>query len=135
MKVLTLREPWASLIGENIKKIETRSWFTHYRGELYIHAGLTKIPPNDARMNRLAKELTGAFHFGTIFAKCNLVDCVKIDEAFANSVKESDFLCYDCGDYTPGRYAWILEDIELIEPITATGKLGLWNYSMQCDNT
>lgn len=41
MKVITIREPWASLIGVKIKKIETRSWYTKYRGELYIHAGLT----------------------------------------------------------------------------------------------
>ena len=130
MKVITLREPWASLIGEQIKKIETRSWFTNYRGELYIHAGLSKIPANDARMNRLAKELHGSFHYGTIFAKCNLSDCILIDETFAESVKKSDYMCYDCGDYTPGRYAWILTDIELIDPIVATGKLGLWNYSI-----
>lgn len=135
MKVLTLREPWASLIGENIKKIETRSWFTNYRGELYIHAGQTPIPANDARMNRLAKELSGSFHFGTIFAKCKLVDCVKIDENYANKVKASDYLCYDCGDYTPGRYAWLLKDIELIDPIPATGKLGLWNYTLEGNNT
>ena len=34
MKVLSLLEPWASLIKENKKKIETRSWKTSYRGEL-----------------------------------------------------------------------------------------------------
>lgn len=134
MKVLTLREPWASLIGENIKKIETRSWPTNYRGELYIHAGLTKIPAKNERMNRLAKELSGPFHFGTIFAKCNLVDCILIDEAFANKVKQNDFLCFDCGDYTPGRYAWILEDVEYITPITAAGHLSIWNYYPEGDN-
>lgn len=129
MKVITLREPWASLIGEKIKKIETRSWYTKYRGELYIHAGLTKIPSNNERMNRLTKELKGSFHYGTIFAKCHLSDCILIDESFAESVRQSDFMCFDCGDYTPGRYAWILNNIELIDPIPATGKLGLWNYN------
>lgn len=128
MKVLTLREPWASLIGENIKKIETRSWFTNYRGELYIHAGIAKIPAKDERKNRLAQELKGTFHFGTIFAKCTLSDCILIDDKFAESIKQSDFLCYDCGNFTPGRYAWILENIEYITPIPAKGQLGLWNY-------
>lgn len=34
------------------------------------------------------------------------------------------------GDYTPGRYAWILDNIEsLSEPIEAKGHLGLWNYN------
>ena len=43
MKVLTLKEPFATLIMKKIKYIETRSWKTNYRGELYIHAGLAKI--------------------------------------------------------------------------------------------
>lgn len=131
MKVLTLREPWASLIGEKIKVIETRSWPTNYRGELYIHAGLTKIPAKDARMNRLAGELKGPLHFGTIFARCNLVDCIEIDESYAKKVKAENPLCFDCGDYTSGRYAWILEDIEYINPIQAKGQLSIWNYDAE----
>ena len=44
MKVLSLTEPYAALIKERKKKIETRSWKTSYRGELYIHASKTHIP-------------------------------------------------------------------------------------------
>ena len=43
MKVLSLTEPYATLIKENKKLIETRSWKTDYRGELYIHASVTKF--------------------------------------------------------------------------------------------
>ncbi len=43
MKVLSLTEPYATLIKENRKLVETRSWKTKYRGELYIHASATKI--------------------------------------------------------------------------------------------
>ena len=43
MKVLSLIEPWATLIKEGKKVIETRSWKTYYRGELYIHASSKKI--------------------------------------------------------------------------------------------
>ena len=33
------------------------------------------------------------------------------------------------GDYTPGRYAWLLADIRALpEPIPAKGALGLWEY-------
>ncbi len=36
---------------------------------------------------------------------------------------------YYFGDYTPGRFAWILANIELLpEPILAKGKLGLWEW-------
>ena len=44
MKVLSLTEPYATLIKTGVKKIETRSWKTSYRGKLYIHASSTKIP-------------------------------------------------------------------------------------------
>lgn len=38
MKALTLTEPYASLVMIGAKKIETRSWYTNYRGPIAIHA-------------------------------------------------------------------------------------------------
>lgn len=128
LRVITLQEPWASLIGEGIKVIETRSWPCNQFGELYIHAGLTKIPILDKRKNEFARWLKGPLHYGTIFAKCTLSDCVLITEEFAESVKKNNPKCYLCGDYTPGRYAWILSDIEPITPIKKNGKLGIWYF-------
>lgn len=128
MRILTLQEPWASLIGEEIKTIETRSWPCNQFGELYIHAGSTKISSKEPRKKELSSWLSGPCHYGTIFAKCNLVDCIKITAEFANHIRETNPRCYLCGDYTPGRYAWILSDIELIEPIPKSGKLGIWYY-------
>lgn len=40
MRILTLKEPFATLICKKIKTIETRSWRTNYRGEIYIHASI-----------------------------------------------------------------------------------------------
>jgi hypothetical protein len=77
MKVLSLKEPFASLIKENIKLIETRSWKTNYRGELYIHANLSKIK-KDERTKMLINLLSDKeFNYGCIIAKCKLVDCMK----------------------------------------------------------
>ena len=42
MKVISVLQPWASLIVMGAKKIETRSWQTKYTGELLIHASLGK---------------------------------------------------------------------------------------------
>ena len=47
MKVLSLTEPFATLIKEKMKLIETRSWKTSYRGELYIHASMTEMAKHD----------------------------------------------------------------------------------------
>ncbi len=129
IRVITLQEPWASLIGEKTKIIETRTWPCTQFGELYIHAGMSKIPRNACRRKDLSMWLTGPLHYGTIFAKCTLSDCVLIDENFAHKVKEDNFRNYLCGDFTPGRYAWILENIEPIDPIVAKGKLGIWYYN------
>lgn len=38
MKVLSLLQPWATLVVIGAKRIETRSWKTKYRGEILIHA-------------------------------------------------------------------------------------------------
>ena len=43
MKVLSIKEPFASLIKEGYKKIETRSFKTNYRGEIYVHASIKKV--------------------------------------------------------------------------------------------
>ena len=40
MKVITIKQPFATLIAEGMKQYEFRTWRTKYRGELYIHAGL-----------------------------------------------------------------------------------------------
>ena len=39
MKVITIKEPWATLIAEGYKEYEFRVWKTNYRGEVLIHAG------------------------------------------------------------------------------------------------
>ena len=77
MKVLSLTEPYAALIKERKKKIETRSWKTSYRGELYIHASKTRIPKewkDNKELMNLVKE--SPLNFGNIICKCNLVDCI-----------------------------------------------------------
>ena len=43
MRVLTIKEPFATLISLGIKTTETRSWRTNYRGEIYIHAGIKSL--------------------------------------------------------------------------------------------
>ncbi|WP_222427945.1 hypothetical protein [Sporomusa sp. KB1] len=33
------------------------------------------------------------------------------------------------GDWTPGRYAWILDNVRLIEPVPAKGRQRLWEWN------
>ncbi len=130
MKVLSLTEPFATLIMDGTKKIETRCWKTNYRGELYIHASMTKVRKNDLEDKELMKLVDlDKLNFGKIVCKCKLVDCVYMTEQYAADMKKNNYQEYVCGDYSEGRYAWVLEDIvELKEKIPVKGHLGLWNY-------
>ena len=128
MKVLSLTEPYATLIKIGVKKIETRSWKTSYRGKLYIHASSTKIP-KEYKNNKELMNLVNVneLNFGNIICSCNLVDCIEMTDKFIEEVKKNKEE-YICGVYKVGRYAWILEDIKVLEnPIPAKGHLGIWN--------
>lgn len=126
MKVLSIKEPFASLIANNIKHIETRSWKTKYRGEIYIHASLTK-QKLDERIIKLNKMVN--LKPGYILCKGNLVDCIYMDEKFLKDIENTEEYIY--GHYSLGRYAWVIKDIQIIDPIPAKGKLGIWNYEIE----
>lgn len=130
MKVLSLTEPFATLIKEKKKVVETRSWKTNYRGPLYIHASMTKIAKSDLENKELMSLVENKeMNFGYIICKCTLVDCLYMTEEYINKIKENDYQEYICGDYSIGRYAWILENVEVLDkPIPVKGHLGVWNY-------
>ena len=90
MKVLSIIEPWATLIASKQKYIETRSWKTSYRGELYIHASKKLINTKDKKIKELLKLLpTQEMNYGKIICKCELVDCIYMDEKFINEIKQN----------------------------------------------
>ena len=72
MKVLTIKQPWATLIMQGYKRFEFRSWQTKYRGDLLIHAG--KGIDKEA-IKRLEKYLPKELLTGKILGKVTLVDC------------------------------------------------------------
>ena len=136
MKTITLWQPWASLIATGAKKIETRSWPTKYRGLLAIHASASA--PSWVKKLRFIEPYRSVLYkhnlllsadkwpFGKVVATCNLVDCVEITNQFIDGLTEQEKAF---GDYTPGRYAWILEDVKKLDPpVPAKGKQGLWNW-------
>ena len=128
MKVLSLTEPYATLIKNGVKTIETRSWKTSYRGKLYIHASSTKIS-KEYRENKDLMNLVDInnLNYGYIICSCELVDCIEMTDDFIEKVK-LDNEEYISGIYARGRYAWILRNIEILDkPIKAKGHLGIWN--------
>ena len=123
MKVLTVKQPFASLIVSGYKVYEFRSWKTKYRGELYIHAG----KGIDKKRMEMVKDYNLDYKAGYIIGKVNLVDCIFVDEKMSEELRKLNPKVYT-HDYT-GYYAWKLEDATLIDnPIEANGKLSIWNY-------
>ena len=125
VKVLTVKQPWASLIAYNYKHYEFRSWKTNYRGYVYIHAGLT--------LEKVYKDLINKFDLniikGSITAKAKIVDCILVDKTMNEKLYKENKLVY--GHDHVGLYAWVLDDITLLkDPIEVKGKLGLWNYDI-----
>lgn len=141
MKAITVIQPWATLLATGKKHIETRSWKTNYRGEILIHAGKSvkdlfgEIYADDennlffCRAGIKNYEDFYAMPRGEIIGKANLVDCFQIDEAYRRKLRRENPAELAFGDYTIGRYAWLMADTVLFDkPIPAKGKQGLWNW-------
>lgn len=216
MKVLSLHQPWASLVALGVKTIETRSWRAPASliGERFaVHAATTPLPvgghrlpakytytdkdregwlaintitdpafqgpqpcnpvtgrqrhiPRPAQTPTLMWPHAGPHHrpregkpefthieylpLGAIVATARLVDCVPMIDggpvrAPAGCVIDRMELRYwptggwnerdgnwrviedqrPYGDFRPGRWAWILTDIEPLEPVPFKGGQGL----------
>lgn len=128
MKVLTIKQPWATLIMQGDKRFEFRSWQTKYRGELLIHAG--KGIDKEA-VKRLANYLPKELPQCKILGKVTLVDCIKITPEFKEELLKENSDIYTKSSFHE-NYGWQLEDVYVFdEPIEAKGHLSLWEYDLE----
>lgn len=151
MKVLSILQPWASLVvtkdpktGKAYKQIETRSWNTKYRGPLLIHAGIgkqyRKLPTDGPLWMNCPMRLFESMPFGAIIGMVNLVDTFPMETAGKVFQKMSDIGIKDqdqeiaFGDYSTGRTGWILSDPILFQtPIPCKGNLSIWNLPAELE--
>jgi len=130
MKVITIKQPFATLIAEGLKEYEFRTWKSKYRGELLIHAGLGVDKKAMQRYSHLNLE----YPKGVIIAKCQMTDCLPLDENLKKELAEKNPLIYQNmikKDSTWQGYGFKLENIEKITPIEAKGKLSFWEYEIK----
>jgi hypothetical protein len=136
MKALSLTQPWATLVILGEKRIETRSWNSYHRGPLAIHAAKTlpawarsscTLSPFREVLLRHGIPHPSALPLGAIIGTVEMhgsyefhhpdeptfVPCSEHERAF--------------GDFTAGRYGFLLRDARVIEPIPCRGSLGLWD--------
>lgn len=123
MKVITLKQPWATLVAEGLKKYEFRSRKFNYRGEILIHAG--KGIDKDAM--KKFEHLNLNYPHSKIIAKVKILDCIELNDEINKQIIEENELIYGNKYYRTG-YAWKLELIEKINDETeVSGKQGIWN--------
>jgi len=109
---LTLWQPWASLVALGVKRYETRSWRTSYRGRLAIHAAKRLVPVEGYAGALIAARLGEAglrldsLPLGAVVATCTLVDCYPVESLWGELVDMGDEWAF--GDWRIGRYAWRL---------------------------
>lgn len=149
MKAFTLTQPYASLVANGDKFIETRSWMTNYRGPVLIHAASTlkgvggkngyiealhHVP--DLALLKLRELAPASFPgetvspglpLGAIIAASYIEDCVEIDESVRQSLEPDELAV---GNYADGRYAWLLRARPETDfsPVLCKGALGLWEF-------
>lgn len=133
MKALSLTQPWATLVVTGEKEIETRSWRTNYGGMIAIHAS-KGFPGWAQRQSRYPFFSEALDHHGfksiddlprgAIVGVASIVGCVTVESIRDTlSLEEHEFGDYSDGE---GRWAWLLDDPQMIEPIPCSGALSLW---------
>jgi len=150
MKVISLLQPWATLVVIGAKRIETRSWDTKYRGPIAIHAskGLSKAQRAICKQEKFADALAeiNELPLGKIIGAVTLHSTFKSEDfptafgakaqaleygpttahAIVGGMREHEF-----GDFSPGRFGWDLRDpISFVHPIDVRGSLGIWNFPL-----
>ena len=137
MKALSIKQPWADLIGSGAKTIETRTWSTAYRGPLLIHAG--KKPADFLRLTEKTHYLKGTYceaihsedrRFSGFYT---LGKALFIAELWhVEPMTPAHEPAAHCSVY-PGAFAWHLRNIRHIRPVQLTGQLGIFETTIKIE--
>jgi hypothetical protein len=142
MKALSIKQPWASLIAHGIKDIENRTWKTHFRGRIYIHASakgtdvdFTLEQTASLFSNEIWNPETGFIKdFSTVSAiigEVEIIDCVINHESIW--AEKTDFSQED----PTSIWNWVLANPVIYKKpiLNVNGKLSFWfpdNNIVEC---
>lgn len=147
---ITLTQPWASLVAVGAKHLETRGWYPRALRpgcRIAIHAakGWTAEDRWLCTQEPFVSALRTAYRAGyfpfmdkpdsRLLPRGCVVALARYVRAHSTTTGELVFqlMLSDqeraFGNYAPGRWAWLLEDVRAIEPITVPGHLGIWPFA------
>lgn len=137
MKVLSVKQPWASLICSGIKDVENRTWKPkEVPGRILIHAGSTKVSSNFFDNNREEYEsyITNEIFYGNL-PQLDTLPTGAIIGFVTVSGFEDDYTgsVWDGGAQ---NIKWKLEDAWLFDKpiLNVKGKLNLFDYDLDENN-
>ena len=119
MKALSLKQPWAELILQGKKKIETRKWKTRFRGKFLIHA--SKQPDNKVMKEHGFSMLPT----GCIVGSAELISVKEYSTKKQFLAEAHKHLVKSC-DWNKKRYGFILKNIKRLNPKPAKGQLNFF---------
>ena len=147
LPVLTLWEPWGSLIAAGFKRHETRHWATRVRGPVAIHAAARRV---DAELEPDLEELCafalgGGWRrnrpLGCVVAVADLTDCLSaymltLETCMADPPADHLRRCDElAGNYADGRYGFRLDNVRpLDEPLPLKSRQSpFWSWRPPAD--
>lgn len=120
MKALSLKQPWAELILQRKKTIETRTWNTRFRGTFLIHAS---SQPNRQRMKELNFDNLPTM---CIVGQAELFD-VKEYHDLVSWNADAEKHCAPLTSWTKKRYGYLLRNVKRLTPIPCKGQLNFFD--------
>lgn len=127
MKALSFRQPWAELILQGSKTMDLRTYNTHYRGLLAVHASQTVEAEMCGEHGLDPRSLDTGGVVGTV----ELLDVIPLDEADYNEYLDAHLAGRR---WRAGLYGWVLARPErLPEFIPAPGRTNLFNIDLDMD--
>jgi hypothetical protein len=133
VRTISLWQPWATLVAVGAKRIETRHWHTPpalIGQRIGIHAAKTTqhLPICAEWPFNVHVKDRHALPLGAVVATAVLDRCRPITSEGAALLEERDREEAAFGLYTPGRFAWVLEDVvALTEPVPFRGSQGFFD--------
>ncbi|MDE6934645.1 MAG: ASCH domain-containing protein [Oscillospiraceae bacterium] len=125
MRAFTAHQPYAYAIVAGLKQYETRPRRTNIRGRVAVHAGLRDITGNEVNICETYIPQGTILAMGAVVGTVEIVDCLPVENIVDGLTEQEKAL----GDYSPGRWVWVLKNPVMFRmPIYARGKQGWWNW-------
>lgn len=149
MKALSIKQPFASLIVLGIKDIENRTWYTNYRGRIYVHASakpakslisscltLEQCEVAGIELRKTIQPLfnnTKQFPHSAIIGEVDIIDCIPDHTSIwseHNTTKKKIIYGKEITIDVP-VFNWVLANpVKYRRPIlNVNGKLSFWEFN------